>query len=475
MVPWSLMSSLRKITRDVWLFAAFPWVLFACGTTGNEAGRANSAPVMGGPAADAEVDAEDKSDGGKPSAGNDGSAASNLPFRVGVSFSDVTPTSAELDTKQLFLGGYGTPIVDQRAADGVADAMVARALAIESDGSGLVVAVLDVPGISNRVMHAIEDKVAAATGLSRESIWVSATHSHAGLDFQGLWGGVTDEYKQRVIAATADAMISAYDQRVPASLHVSRGEHDAKNRRDWEMTDRELNVLSARDERDQLIAVLVNFAAHPTALPADNTQISGDYCNYLREDVSKALADVPVLFINGMIGDVLPKIDEAGFAAAEAYGSSIARAVLGLVEESQPLSPGLRVARASFTQPVENTSFIAAMTAGLLDYDYQMQGLGLTVDTQVSLARLGVEAQIVAFPGESLTRNGLPIKDAMKAPYRFFFGLTTDTLGYFVPNDEWNTDRNGNYEEGVSLGQSAGDAAQAQAIELVEEDNALLP
>jgi hypothetical protein len=44
----------------------------------------------------------------------------------------------------------------------------------------------------------------------------------------------------------------------------------------------------------------------------------------------------------------------------------------------------------------------------------------------------------------------------MGARHRMFFGLTHDTLGYFVPEDEWMTGRNNNYEESVSMGRRAG-------------------
>ena len=60
----------------------------------------------------------------------------------------------------------------------------------------------------------------------------------------------------------------------------------------------------------------------------------------------------------------------------------------------------------------------------------------LEVTTQSAYVRLGTQAQIVTFPGESLTRNGLPIKDAMAAPYKAVLGNANDALGYFVPSDD---------------------------------------
>jgi hypothetical protein len=55
-----------------------------------------------------------------------------------------------------------------------------------------------------------------------------------------------------------------------------------------------------------------------------------------------------------------------------------------------------------------------------------------------------------------LTRLALPLRASMGSRHRMFFGLTHDTLGYFLPEDEWMTGRNNNYEESVSLGKHAG-------------------
>jgi len=409
---------------------------------------------------------------GGGSSGGDGVSAG---FRAGVALVDITPTQAELDTKQLFLGGYGTPIVDQRAADGVLDPIEARAAALEAGGKAWLVAVLDVPGISNRVLRAIQAQTEKRTGVSRDAIWISATHSHAGPDFQGLWGGVPDGYKDRVIAATVEALSKAYESRESATLRVGSAEHDAKNRRDWDMTDRGLGVLSVETKKTGTLFALVNFAAHPTVLNADNTKVSGDYCAFVREHVSAKLKGAPVLFINGVMGDVSPIAEGSTAADAKMYGSSIGKAAVSALTHSDVVEPYLAVTREGWSQEVTNTTFVAALSAGLLDYEYEMQGLSYAVETQVSLARLGSNVQILAFPGEALTRTGLPIKEAMQAEHRMVFGLTGDTLGYFVPADEWETGRNDNYEEGVSLGKSAGDNAKKHALKLVEADNAELP
>ena len=51
---------------------------------------------------------------------------------------------------------------------------------------------------------------------------------------------------------------------------------------------------------------------------------------------------------------------------------------------------------------------------------------------------------MVTTPGESLTRNTMPVVDAIvgKGAVPMVAGLTQDSLGYYVPTDEWMTGRN---------------------------------
>jgi len=65
-----------------------------------------------------------------------------------------------------------------------------------------------------------------------------------------------------------------------------------------------------------------------------------------------------------------------------------------------------------------------------------------------------------------LTRNAEPIKGAMQTRNKFFLGLSGDTLGYFVPSDEWGD----GYEESVSMGIQAGDQTRDALISLIQDD-----
>ena len=99
------------------------------------------------------------------------------------------------------------------------------------------------------------------------------------------------------------------------------------------------------------------------------------------------------------------------------------------------------------------------------------------MQTQSSYLRVGSLAgglQLAAFPGESLTRNGLEVKQAMTAPpcWRggMVLGLTGDALGYFIPSDEWMTGLNDDYEESISLGMTVGDTSRDAMAAMIAAD-----
>jgi hypothetical protein len=56
----------------------------------------------------------------------------------------------------------------------------------------------------------------------------------------------------------------------------------------------------------------------------------------------------------------------------------------------------------------------------------------------------------------------------MYAPHKFWLGLNGETLGYFVPSDEW--DFFNNYEETVSIGKTAADNIQAALKKVILEE-----
>ena len=86
------------------------------------------------------------------------------------------------------------------------------------------------------------------------------------------------------------------------------------------------------NEAQETIAVIVNYACHPTTLAWDNDQLSPDYIGSLRETIRKEL-NVPMIFIQGCSGNLGPAIGFTGdLSIPERHGRQLGFASLSSLE-----------------------------------------------------------------------------------------------------------------------------------------------
>jgi hypothetical protein len=386
-------------------------------------------------------------------------------YDVGYSQENITPSLEEINSGDIFLGGYGV-YKERGPATGIKDDIYAKTLVIQEGEDIIVVSSLDLPGISNKVMKEIRKKVYLKTNIPKENLFIGATHTHAGPDLMGLWGGVTDTYKKLIIEKTTQSIINAYTNMEPSRLFISTGTEENLNRRGIEITDNSMSVIDAVSlSTGSRVATLINFGTHPIFI--DEPEVSRDYCGFLVDYVSEKL-DGPVLFVNGIMGDVVPPKHEKD---PKSYGENLGKAVVKVVSNSKEIEPDLVIKTTIWKQKISNPIFILAAGLNILDFDIVFNPLnGFEIETRASYFRLGTQVQGVTFPGESLSQNGLSIKDQMKAPSKLFLGLTGETLGYFIPSYDWNVPKN-NYEEILSMGKDVGDVIQEKLTTFIKEDN----
>ncbi|XOV86707.1 MAG: hypothetical protein ACFHX7_17265 [Pseudomonadota bacterium] len=398
--------------------------------------------------------------------------ASPDEYLVGTAIGNVTPDRSLLASQALYLGGYGLWTSRGPATD-VHDPLSVRAICIERGAGSFCLAVVDSLGIPGQVADEIT-RLARIDGLPPETaVLVSATHTHAAPDLLGLWGGAPPGYKASLVSETVDTIGAAYRAKVPARLYRTVSEATAHNRRDWGLTDDNMGLLIIRDpENIQDLGMLINFAAHPVTTPASNSAVSSDFVHYLRKTLAEQ-AHAPAIFVNGTLGDVTPGHRAPGsrdpdyWQSAETYGNTLATAAIRVAPEAIEVHGEIRLVQQTITLRVDNWRLRIAHALGLLSADLGGPIWHRTVETMVSHIRIGNDVEIVTLPGEPLTRFGLDLKSAMRAPLRMIFAQTNDSLGYFVPIDEWETGRNGNYEESVSLGRETAPTLQRAVLDLL--------
>lgn len=413
----------------------------------------------------------------------------------------IAPRSEDLG-EGVYLGGFGA--YRQRRATGVHDEPCCRALAISDGASTFVLASLDLVGASGPLLQAIREDASRLIGLRPDHILIACTHSHASPDMQGLWGGTGAAYRTHVAHRAASAIWEAHQALAPCTAKAATTALTGvtRNRRGWPETDDTLTTVRFADAANAPIATLVNFACHPTASGAANVEVSRDWCGYAVDAVEHATGGIAI-YVNGAIGDVNPAAD-GGFDAARALGEAVARAAVEALDSAEPIGGRVTVraqpieipmnlerlsqrvqeaiGRAGFVLPAlaksgglraaaaalhaagrPDLAQIAAALHGVTERRMVHRDLRTYLPTHCGHVAIGDDLEALVAPGEVLTRLALPLRASMGSRHRLFFGLTHDTLGYFVPEDEWMTGRNDNYEESVSFGRQAG-AVLADAL-----------
>jgi len=404
---------------------------------------------------------------------------------------------------RVCLGGYGEcPLC--RQAEGVHDDIYARAMYLNLNGDEITFVSLDIIGMSNRF---ISDAISLMEGVvNTDRVIMSSTHSHSTPDLVGLWGWVPESYRSYVLVQVQTAVIAAKENAQPAILKtVQTSFNNTSNRRGWSSTDYGLLAIWALNaQTNKLIGLAANFGCHPTVIGSSNHLVSRDWVSGLIDGLEETLGSGTSMYVNAAQGDASPRADNGSndFDRAENYGRSIASTVLQAMNSANVLTidtSELYFVKSPFRHCVTNQKFLLAMLAGCMDYDFVSadstcpRGLPLAtqmVQTQLVYLRLGTQVQLAVVPGEALTRlavdgvgyPGYPystdsIKSVMTAPVQGVWGLSTDFLGYMVPDDEWNSPPenknpdNGHYEEGVSLGDPADSWIRDPMKTLILADN----
>lgn len=249
--------------------------------------------------------------------------------------------------RQVPLAGYG-----QRAgapATGVHDDVWVKAFAFASRGSTGVMVSADALIIPREISELAAMDLAATTGLKREQIYFSATHTHCSL---GGWGqrfvgeafagpynpAVQLWFAQQLATAARGALADLQ----PAEL--GQGSFAApelvRNRLvgDRGEVDPEFTVLLIR-QADGDRAVIGSYSAHATVLGADVREFSGDYPGVWQRAVEASGIQQAAFFAGG-VGSHSPRAPQGGFEGTKAMGEALASRTAALLPQI-PLSPSV--------------------------------------------------------------------------------------------------------------------------------------
>ena len=380
-------------------------------------------------------------------------------YRVGISSRNISPTAEEASASCM--GGYGGPF-ERCGNTEVHDPITVRSLYLADKDTKSVIISLDTVGVGDDLITNIKTYTSIFLGVSSNNIKVTATHSHSGPDLQGIWGGVDEDYKKRILVNSVISAVIAKFSSSPVSLHISQSEADILNRRGLADVDDTVTAMVFKKTRGNATkAILVNMSAHPTLLSAENNAYSSDYVHHLRETLEREIGGT-VIFINGIVGDASPDTSnypiESGFEAAKLFGEDVAGGIIDQLESSQEVTGDFAIDTTSYTHPITNPGMLALIGMGLLDVNLDEEN---NIHTQISHITFGDMVSAVTVPGEVLTSIGRAFQDSMDSPYELVFGLTDSSYGYFIPSAEFGSIPGRITEEQASIDIMAGDTLQS--------------
>lgn len=240
-------------------------------------------------------------------------------LRAAVARTDITPPIG------IAHAGWGAQI-HQRAA-GVDLPLWATALALDDGRETVVIIDVDIGYIWEPEAAAVRDAVVRLTGLPRENVRLSYTHTHSGPINGGTWRSwITDgaemvePYDASLAHRLAGVAWAALSGLQPARIGARKGACRINvNRRfqrpgdgavvvgrNWEgPVDPEVEVVRIDRDTGEPLATVVNYACHPITVGPDNDLITPDYPGAMKRVVEQATGSI-CLFLQGAAGDVGP-------------------------------------------------------------------------------------------------------------------------------------------------------------------------
>lgn len=224
------------------------------------------------------------------------------------------------------------------------------------ESQALVIASVDHCLLDDADIQQMRNLIAAAAGIRPEQAQLAVTHTHAaGMMSRSrseLPGGeLIGPYLDRVADQLGKLASSARHRRQLATIVYGTGRCDLAKHRDYFDNERQQFVCGFNPEgpadetllvarvvaqAGQPLAVVVNYACHPTTLAWQNTVVSPDYVGAMREIVEHA-AQAPCLFLQGASADLGPREGFVGDTdIADRNGRQLGYAVLSALESLPP-------------------------------------------------------------------------------------------------------------------------------------------
>jgi hypothetical protein len=420
----------------------------------------------------------------------------------------------------------GTPMsgyMRTEVSKGIHDDLHARSLVVEGkDGAAVVLMTLSLVDIGKDYIDSIRAGVNSETGIPKQNIMISCTHTHSGPD---LGSQTSESYKQLLRKRAVESAVQAWKNRVPGRIGIDSTvvyELGRANRRllyGGLHPDPEVGIIKIEDSRGKLLGVAFNYGCHPSTLDLHNLDFTEDWPSYAIKGIKSRLGkDIWVAYYQSAQGDIkvgyTAELSAVGAAMpirnwwyAELKGNQMADAVLkalpavstsdsGVVKsvdsvfeyplkESFPLTVKqaegeLDAAKRSLAVLEKNGDSIGRRVLDQARVEVFLAGMRvdnaktvanknrpMTMKLEQQAIRIG-DAVFVSFPCEVFSEIGLAVKQKSPFAKTFIIGLANEPdVGYLPTAEEFLED---NYEVlGSPFSPKAGQVCIESSLQLIKQ------
>jgi hypothetical protein len=387
-------------------------------------------------------------------------------LRAGAAQTDITPP------KGTPSAGYGNRM--GRGMEGVHDPLLATALVLDNGEKMIALVGVDHLGMSEAMVRAVKEAVQAKPETAKCEIYLGSSHTHSGggayLNIPGLGAILAGKFDpniyQSYINGAIEAVLHAAKNLAPAKVGVGYGHVPGLNgyRGAWPKnvaTRDDVAVIKVVGANGAPLAVLFNFAAHPTVLSGRNMLFSADYIGGARRHLVGMLGGVQPVFFNGAQGDVSPRAPSAkdDFQRCDLMGKVLAEEVRRIWDATET-STSLKIKTKHYAYEIAAQPTTA-----------RLPGLaGEKRTSELNAIVLNDRDAFITIPGELSCIYDADIKQFGKSiGFRqvSILGLTNDAHGYIITPESF---RHHTYESSLCFGgEQYGERIKSQVHALLHD------
>ena len=363
------------------------------------------------------------------------------------------------DYRPFYLTGYNSPL-RKLPAQGVHDDIYAQISLIDVNGIYFYLFSTDWISVEEGFYEEVSTKLNQKYGIDKNHVFITATHNHQSVgDQMRKDPHFNQEYYDKIVSIAADNYEKCLKKLEETQVFFGKrtvvGYYGSRVLKD-SLADNDIYLLEFRNDKDEVVTAICNWATHSTAITPENALLTGEFAQNTCKEYQKLKGYYPHMIV-GAAGDSSTRPTRQGndFNELERISKGVA-AEMAKIEVDQKLNleyRGMKTITHDVYAKVDHDDVQKKIDDSLkeLETATDFDRIKVLKSMQPALRKLQekdeVEAhwfahaidlndlEIIVTPAELASPFGFEIKDASQAKCCLIFGYCNGKAGYLFPED----------------------------------------